>query len=55
MKFSLFFELPTPDPDDPQAEATCFRQALEQIEFADQLGYDRVWVGGAPLPARVLP
>ena len=44
MKFSLFFELPTPDPDDPQAEATCFRQALEQIEFADQLGYDRVWV-----------
>jgi alkanesulfonate monooxygenase SsuD/methylene tetrahydromethanopterin reductase-like flavin-dependent oxidoreductase (luciferase family) len=48
MKFGITFQLQTPRPMDaeswgPDAEATIFSQALEQIELADKLGFDYVF------------
>ena len=48
MKFGLFFELQLPKPYDadtwdPEAERRVYREALEQIELADRLGFDYVF------------
>ncbi len=43
MKLSLFYELTTADPDVPGAVKQRFDEALEQIQLADQLGFDTVW------------
>src|SRR6266498_2220746 len=43
MKISLFYELTTPDPAAPGAEHTAFKNALEQIALADELGFHCVW------------
>jgi alkanesulfonate monooxygenase SsuD/methylene tetrahydromethanopterin reductase-like flavin-dependent oxidoreductase (luciferase family) len=43
MKFDLLYELQIPKPHDQRSEWRCLHEALEQIERADQLGYDTVW------------
>src|SRR5262249_62180809 len=42
MKFDLLYELQMPKPHDERSEYRCYHEALEQIVFADQLGYDPV-------------
>ena len=49
MKFGIQFQLQTPRPYDaetwgPDDEARIFAQALEQIEHADRLGFDYVFL-----------
>jgi alkanesulfonate monooxygenase SsuD/methylene tetrahydromethanopterin reductase-like flavin-dependent oxidoreductase (luciferase family) len=43
MKLSLFYELTTDDPNVPGAVQQRFDEALEQCEYADQMGFDGVW------------
>lgn len=43
MKFGIFFELSVPKPWDRESEHRVYMNALEQIELADQLGFDQVW------------
>lgn len=48
MKFGLFYELQLPKPYegdtwDPEAEHRVYKEALEQIELADKLGFDYVF------------
>ncbi|MEE9277063.1 MAG: LLM class flavin-dependent oxidoreductase [Dehalococcoidia bacterium] len=43
MKFSLFYELTTEDPNDPGAESRRFQEALEQCQLADEVGFQGVW------------
>src|SRR5579871_5692011 len=49
MKFGLFYEVQSPKPLDsddwPEGyEASKFKEALEQIELAERVGFDYVWV-----------
>src|SRR5205814_9565333 len=49
MKFGLFYEVQTPRPLDsddwePGQEARRFHETLEQIQLADRVGFDYVWV-----------
>jgi alkanesulfonate monooxygenase SsuD/methylene tetrahydromethanopterin reductase-like flavin-dependent oxidoreductase (luciferase family) len=43
MKFGLFYELQLPKPWSADDEERIIRETIEQIEFADQLGFDSVW------------
>ena len=43
MKFGLFYEMQLPKPWGPTSELDIFQQSLEQVELADELGYDYVW------------
>lgn len=43
MRFGLFYELQLPRPWDEDDNYNLMREALEQIELADQLGFDYVW------------
>ena len=43
MKFDLLYELQMPKPHDPDSERRCYKEALDQIELADRLGFDTVW------------
>jgi alkanesulfonate monooxygenase SsuD/methylene tetrahydromethanopterin reductase-like flavin-dependent oxidoreductase (luciferase family) len=43
MKFDLLYELQAPKPHDERTEWRCYKDALEQIELADRLGFDTVW------------
>src|SRR5437899_12740067 len=43
MKFGVFDELQRPRPWGPDGEENMVREALEQIELADRLGFDSVW------------
>ena len=43
MKFGIFYELQLPKPWLPDSEYQLFNDALEQIELADQLGFDYAW------------
>jgi alkanesulfonate monooxygenase SsuD/methylene tetrahydromethanopterin reductase-like flavin-dependent oxidoreductase (luciferase family) len=43
MKFSLFYEIQVPRPWDEGKEHAAFKEALEQIELADKVGFDGVW------------
>ncbi len=49
MKFGLFYQMQLPKPLDsddwaPEQEGELFRNCLAEIEFADQVGFDHVWV-----------
>ena len=46
MKFGLFYEMYVPPDDikDPGAEARIIRETVDQIVYADQLGWDYVWL-----------
>ena len=43
MKFGVFYELQLPRPWSEESEHTLLKNALDQIELADQLGYDYAW------------
>jgi alkanesulfonate monooxygenase SsuD/methylene tetrahydromethanopterin reductase-like flavin-dependent oxidoreductase (luciferase family) len=43
MKFGIFYELSVPRPWDHESERRVYLNALEQVELADQLGFDYVW------------
>src|SRR6476660_5705590 len=44
MKFGIFIDLQLPRPWNEGDEARLFREALEQVELADRIGIDYVWV-----------
>ncbi len=44
MKFGIFYELQLPRPWTQTSEYDLFQQALGQMELADRLGYDYVWM-----------
>lgn len=43
MKFGIFYELQLPRPWNDNSEHQLFKEALDQIELADNLGYDYAW------------
>jgi alkanesulfonate monooxygenase SsuD/methylene tetrahydromethanopterin reductase-like flavin-dependent oxidoreductase (luciferase family) len=43
MKFGVFYELQLPRPWQPDSEYRLYRNALDQVELADRLGYDYAW------------
>jgi alkanesulfonate monooxygenase SsuD/methylene tetrahydromethanopterin reductase-like flavin-dependent oxidoreductase (luciferase family) len=43
MRFGIFYEHQLPRPWGPDSEHRLLRDALEQVELADRLGYDCVW------------
>lgn len=43
MKFAIFIDLQLPRPWHDGDESKLFREALEQVELADKLGFDYVW------------
>ena len=43
MRFGVFYELQLPKPWKPGDEHRLFQQALDQVERADQLGFDYAW------------
>ncbi|MGA8382897.1 MAG: LLM class flavin-dependent oxidoreductase, partial [Stellaceae bacterium] len=43
MKFGIFYELQLPRPWEPGGELRLYHNALDQLELADQLGYDYAW------------
>jgi alkanesulfonate monooxygenase SsuD/methylene tetrahydromethanopterin reductase-like flavin-dependent oxidoreductase (luciferase family) len=44
LRFGIFYEHQLPRPWTPTGEADLMRDALDQIELADRLGFDYVWV-----------
>lgn len=44
MKFGIFIDLQLPRPWEEGAEARLFHEAMEQVEIADRIGIDYVWV-----------
>jgi len=44
MKFGIFIDLQLPRPWEEGDESRLFKEALEQVELADRLGIDYVWV-----------
>ena len=44
MKFGIFIDLQLPRPWNEADESRLFQEALEQVELADRLGIDNVWV-----------
>ena len=43
MKFGIFYELSVPRPWTPEAEHKVYKNALEQVRLADELGFYNVW------------
>src|SRR6185437_6677384 len=43
MKFGSFYELQLPRPWAEQSEYSAIKEALEQAELADRVGYDTIW------------
>jgi alkanesulfonate monooxygenase SsuD/methylene tetrahydromethanopterin reductase-like flavin-dependent oxidoreductase (luciferase family) len=43
MRFGVFYELQLPKPWQPGDERRLFREALQQVQLADRLGYDYAW------------
>jgi alkanesulfonate monooxygenase SsuD/methylene tetrahydromethanopterin reductase-like flavin-dependent oxidoreductase (luciferase family) len=43
MKFGIFYEMQLPKPWGARSEYDIFQQSLEQVQLADELGYDYVW------------
>jgi alkanesulfonate monooxygenase SsuD/methylene tetrahydromethanopterin reductase-like flavin-dependent oxidoreductase (luciferase family)/putative sterol carrier protein len=43
MRFGLFYEHQLPRPWDGEAEERLLQNALDQVQLADELGYDSVW------------
>ena len=43
MRFGVFYELQLPKPWQPGDERRLFKEALQQVQLADRLGYDYAW------------
>ena len=44
MRFGMFFELQMPKPWSANAESDTFWQAIEQVTFAEEMGFEQVWL-----------
>lgn len=44
MKFGLFYQLQVPRPWHERSEYDVYRQAIDQVALAEQVGFDSVWV-----------
>lgn len=44
MRFGMFFELQMPKPWSATAESDTFWQAIEQVTFAEEMGFEQVWL-----------
>ena len=44
MDFGLFYEICVPRPWDAGKEAQVFRQVIEQVRFAEEMGFKYVWL-----------
>ncbi len=44
MDFGLFYEICVPRPWEPGKEAAVFRQVIEQVRFAEEMGFTYVWL-----------
>jgi len=44
MKFGMFFELQIPKPWHSNSEYDCFWQAIEQVTYAEEMGFEHVWL-----------
>ncbi|MFT3851344.1 MAG: LLM class flavin-dependent oxidoreductase [Ilumatobacteraceae bacterium] len=43
MKFGLMYEMQAPEPHTPATDHDLYNRVLDQVELADQLGYDYAW------------
>ena len=43
MKFGLFYQIQVPKPWTDESEAKRIWEALDQITYAEEMGYDSVW------------
>jgi alkanesulfonate monooxygenase SsuD/methylene tetrahydromethanopterin reductase-like flavin-dependent oxidoreductase (luciferase family) len=43
MKFGMFYEIQVPRPVSPVPEAQRLREVVEQVRYAEEMGFDRVW------------
>ena len=43
MQFGIFYEHQLPKPWEEDSEYRLLREALEQVELADKLGFDHAW------------
>ena len=43
MKFGLFYQIQVPKPWAEDSEAKRIWEALDQIAYAEEMGYDSVW------------
>ena len=44
MKFGMFYELQMPKPWSANAESNTLWQAVEQVSYAEEMGFERVWL-----------
>ena len=44
MRFGMFFELQMPKPWSPTAEYDTLWQAVEQVTYAEEMGFEQVWL-----------
>ena len=44
MRFGMFFELQMPKPWSSTAEYDTLWQAVEQVTYAEEMGFERVWL-----------
>ena len=43
MKFAIFYEITVPRKWGPEAEARIFHEVVEQVVFAEEMGFDAFW------------
>ena len=43
MKFAIFYEITVPRKWGPEAEARIFHEVVEQVQFAEEMGFDAFW------------
>lgn len=43
MKFGMFYEIQVPRPVSPVPEAQRLQEVVEQVRYAEEMGFDRVW------------
>ena len=48
MRFSIFFQLRFPEPWTADGEYKCLQEAMEQIIYAEEMGFDAVWMTEHP-------
>ena len=44
MRFGMFYELQMPKPWGPDAEYNTLWQAVEQVTYAEEMGFEHVWL-----------
>ena len=52
MRFGMFFELQMPKPWSDTAEYDTLWQAVEQVTYAEEMGFEQVWLVKGSEPSR---